>query len=587
MTAAVQALERLGRIDANAPMVERWHARLVAATSVVAVGAQVLLVPTWLLLGAPVDAAIGALCATGGALMLLVWRHSRKLPPVLALMLGWYLALFFGAAVVMRATEYLAWLSALPLVMFFAGGRRMGVIATVVTMVGLVVAAALLHDAPLRAESVAFAPLLRLLSLPPVLAVLGFLAESSRLQGINELETARLRVQEQAATRTRMLAHVSHEIRTPLNGILGMTQALLSRTIPGDVREDLEVVRESGTGLVALISDLLDLTRAEVGKLELHEAPTDLFRLARSVAALYRPAADLKGVELAIAGASSGEVWVNTDEVRLRQVLGNLVANAVKFTDAGIVSVVVSTAPSGNDAVEVLLSVEDSGRGMSADRVARLFQPFSQVHDDATKGGSGLGLAISRELASRLGGTLDVASTEGAGSVFSLRLRLPIAARPDPRSAPTELAHFSALVVDDNALNRRVARALLERLGGTVIEAANGEAGVNAALLSPCDVVLMDLHMTNLDGLAATRVLRARGFDGAVVGLTGDETERSESDWVSAGANALLSKPVQFERLRAIVASVLLNSARAQNENSSAGVAEHRAQSRQAALVGL
>ncbi len=585
MTAAVRALEWLGRIDAESPLAERWHGRLVAATAVVAVGAQAILVPVWLVLGTPGDALVGVLSATGGVLMLALWRRLHRLAPVLFLLLGWYLALFAGAAVIMRATAYLAWLSALPLVMFFAGGRRMGVVATVVTIVGLLVAAGLLHDVAI-AESTGFAPLLRLLSLPPVLAALGFLAESSRLRGISELEGARLQVQEQAATRTRMLAHVSHEIRTPLNGILGMTQALLSRTIPGDVREDLEVVRESGTGLVALISDLLDLTRAEVGKLELHEAPTELFRLARSVAALYRPAADLKGVELAIAGASSGEMWVNTDEVRLRQVLGNLVANAVKFTDAGIVSVVVSTAPSGSDAVEVLLSVEDSGRGMSAERVARLFQPFSQVHDDATKGGSGLGLAISRELASRLGGTLDVTSTEGAGSVFSLRLRLPIAARPDPRTAPAELKRFSALVVDDNALNRRVARALLERLGGTVSEASNGESGVDAALLAPCDVVLMDLHMTNLDGLAATRLLRARGFDGAVVGLTGDETERSENDWVSAGANALLSKPVQFERLRAIVGSVLLNSARAQDEDSSVGVAEQRLHSQRASLQG-
>lgn len=569
MTLARRALDWLGRVEAGSAVGERWHARLVAATAVVAVGAQVLLVPTYLLLGSPVDAVVGVLSATGGALMLLVWRRSRHLPPVLHLMLGWYLVLFAGATVITRMTGYLAWLSALPLVMFFAGGRRMGVLATAVTMAGLLATAVLLHDVPL-AEPSGFASLLRLLSLPPVLAALGFLAETSRLRSITELETARLLVQEQAASRTRMLAHVSHEIRTPLNGILGMTQALLSRSIPVDVRDDLEVVRESGTGLVALISDLLDLTRAEVGKLELHEAPVDLFRLARSVAALYRPVADSKGVELAIAGASSGEMWLSTDEVRLRQVLGNLVANAVKFTDAGIVSVVVSTAPATESSVDVLLSVEDSGRGMSPDRVARLFQPFSQVHDDATKGGSGLGLAISRELAARLGGTLDVSSTEGAGSVFSLRLRLPVAVRPSSKTAAApELPRFSALVVDDNALNRKVARALLERLGGTVTEAASGEAGVAAALVSPCDVVLMDLHMTNLDGLEATRVLRARGFDGAVVGLTGEQMERSETDWLSAGANALLSKPVQFERLHAIVGALLREGPRTRNRAAS------------------
>lgn len=559
MTAVLKTLDWLGRVDAESAVGERWHARLVAATAVVAVGAQAILVPTYLALGSSRDALIGLLSATGGALMLVVWRRSRELAPVLHLMLVWYLTLFVGATVITRVSGYLAWLSALPLVMFFAGGRRMGLFATAVTMVGLAMTAVLLRDVPL-VEPRGFASLLRMLSLPPVLAALGYLAETSRVHGITELERSRLAVQQEAAARTRMLAHVSHEIRTPLNGILGMTQALLGRTIPIDVRDDLEVVRESGTGLVALISDLLDLTRAEVGKLELHPAPVDVFHLARSVAALYRPVADSKGLELAIAGASSGEMWLTTDEVRLRQVLGNLVANAVKFTDRGMVSVVVSTAPTPQG-VDVLLSVEDSGKGMSAERLARLFQPFSQVHEDTTKGGSGLGLAISRELATRLGGTLDVSSTEGAGSTFSLRLRLAPAV-PPTKQIVAGLPPFSALVVDDNALNRRVARALLERLGATVTEAASGETAVEAALSSPTDVVLMDLHMLALDGLSATMQLRQLGFGGVVVGLTGEEHEGSEREWLKAGANALLSKPVQVEGLQAVLARLLLGEIR-------------------------
>ncbi|MDP3499736.1 MAG: ATP-binding protein [Myxococcales bacterium] len=375
------------------------------------------------------------------------------------------------------------------------------------------------------------------ITLIPTLAALGYFFERSRQTSAEELAAAAHTAQQATRVKSRLLAHVSHEIRTPLNGVLGLTQSLLHQPLPLGAHADLLLIQRSGTGLLALINDLLDTARAESGQLELHPGPVDVRQLVRDVVALYRETARNKGLALAFDG--EGEAcWATTDEVRLRQVLANLVANALKFTQTGAVTVRFRRGPDTLPAVDLALSVEDTGRGISPKDLPRLFEPFTQLHGDVPHEGSGLGLAISQQLATQLGGRLTVESTEGRGSRFTLRISLPAAVAPPSRvTTPKALPAFSALVVDDNQINLRVASALLERVGAVVETAEDGEAAFTRVLDRPFDVVLMDLQMPRLDGIEATRRLRAAGFRAPIVALTASAGPETRDECLACGMN--------------------------------------------------
>lgn len=364
--------------------------------------------------------------------------------------------------------------------------------------------------------------------------------------------------------KTAFLANMSHEIRTPMTAVLGFADVLADELTndasPMRRQELLDTIRANGRALLTILDDALDLGKIESGKLGVENEPTPWRRIAHEVCELMRPKAAGRWVAVECVMEPGAPDWVRSDPVRLRQILLNLIGNAVKFTAHGCVRVCVGRVE-GNPAW-LKIAVEDTGIGMSDEQVARLFRPFEQADATVTRrfGGTGLGLSIASRLAVLLGGRIEVASRIGCGSTFTLYLPAKVAAAP--AEAPTTggsqpLAGCRVLVVDDGADNRRLLEAVLRR-GGAEVVAVDGAAPALAALAVPdtFDVVLMDLQMPDIDGLTAVRMLRARGDDVPVVAVTACATGGSEATCLAAGCNAYETKPIQRAKLLATVQRV-------------------------------
>ncbi len=356
-------------------------------------------------------------------------------------------------------------------------------------------------------------------------------------------------LREAERTKSAFFANMGHEIRTPMNGVLGMTDALLMRPLGDEEREMAQTIRSSGGLMLTLIDDLLDLSKLEAGRLVLHEAPVGLEALAAELRALWTPLAAKKKLEFTVVLDAALPKAALLDGVRLRQILGNLINNALKFTEAGHVTV---TLAAHDGALQC--TVEDTGIGITPEQQQRLFTRFSQADDARARRfqGTGLGLALSRELATHLGGTLVVQSTPGAGSRFTCTLPLveaplPVQAPPSARELPPGLR---VLVVDDNAINRLVAQRLLDRSGCQVEVAVDGQQALEVLEAHPFDVVLMDVHMPHLDGLEVARRVRAKGGRGPrIIGVSASAESSDVASCREAGMDDFLSKPVTRERL--------------------------------------
>ncbi len=341
------------------------------------------------------------------------------------------------------------------------------------------------------------------------------------------------------------LANISHEIRTPLNGVLGMTEAMLQRPLPARERADLEVVQRSGVTLMRLINDLLDLTKAERGDLPIEAIPFDLDQLLRDVMEFVpsRPTVDTR-LEADAAGIRLG------DPTRLRQILSNLLSNASKFTAEG--SIVLRAC--ALDAKRWSFEVTDSGMGMGAATVAALFTPFKQADASIARrfGGTGLGLALVKTLAERMGGTVTVASTLGHGTTFRVQLPFPAttAEVARPAAAP-RLDSLSVLVVDDNAINLRVAEAMLSKVHCRVSTADTGEAALALFATHDFDVVLMDCQLPGISGWEATERLHALPGRSQVpvIALTASASHADAERSRRAGMREVLTKPLAFSEL--------------------------------------
>jgi PAS domain S-box-containing protein len=386
-----------------------------------------------------------------------------------------------------------------------------------------------------------------------------------------ESERALVQAKEEAEGATRaksaFLATMSHEIRTPLNGVLGMAQAMAMGEVTDQQRERLEVILQSGESLLAILNDVLDLSKIEAGKLELEQAEFDIDELSRGAIGAFAATAQAKGLafELKVERAARGVY--RGDSVRVRQILYNLVSNALKFTETGGVGVVVSRRNK-----QLSIAVTDTGIGIADDKLASLFQKFEQADASTTRryGGTGLGLAICRDLAELMGGTARAESAPGAGATFTVELPLTrvsatpakTVAPPAKRAEPIESAGIRVLAAEDNGMNQLVLRTLLEQIGVTPVIVGNGREAVSAWAREPWDLILMDVQMPEMDGPTATGVIRARERAEhrprtPIVALTANAMAHQVAEYLRTGMDDFVAKPIEARRLYAVIQDAL------------------------------
>jgi two-component system, sensor histidine kinase len=396
-------------------------------------------------------------------------------------------------------------------------------------------------------------------------AVIGFYMslKSSRAL-VRTAETLRsMRDEAEAANRAKsaFLATMSHEIRTPLNGVLGMAQAIgRDPALPAHLRERIDVISESGGAVLAIVSDVLDLSRIEAGGLELEDVAFDLEALVRTASATFRSLADAKGLVLRASADAVRGTW-RGDPLRIRQILTNLVSNALKFTAAGEISVTARPAADG-----CALLVSDTGVGIAPAKQARIFDRFTQADESVTRehGGAGLGLAICRELAERMGGRIEVRSAVGEGTEFEVWL--PIArtgdaapeTAPEAAPAPDPGRRLRVLAAEDNEINQLVLKALLAHAGVDVALVGDGRQAVDAWATGGWDLVLMDVQMPVMDGLSAAREIRAtelrQGLPRTpIVALTANAMSHHVGECRAAGMDDFVAKPISVRDLCAAI----------------------------------
>ena len=369
--------------------------------------------------------------------------------------------------------------------------------------------------------------------------------------------------------KSQFLATMSHEIRTPMNGVLGALDLLRHSSLDAIQRRLVRTAASSGTALMEILNDVLDHSKIEAGKLVLSSHSTSIHGLARSVIALFRGNAEAKGVALSMDLDPRAADWVIADPHRLKQVLLNLVGNAIKFTERGFVTLSIQAGTTTNDTAQVRFSVRDSGIGIPAAALADLFQPFHQVigKESTRPGGTGLGLAISQRIVRAMGGEIDVESHRGSGSVFTFNLTFPVdrafTPLPPEDSAMGGLDDDRSLagrvmVVEDNEVNRMIAREILRSLGLDVIEAMDGAEAIEVLSRESIDLVLMDCQMPVMDGYEATKAIRSHEASSRsrrlpIVALTADAFEDDAVKARKAGMDGHLAKPYTRDGLREVL----------------------------------
>lgn len=388
-----------------------------------------------------------------------------------------------------------------------------------------------------------------------------------------EAEVRKMRKIAEAANEAKstFIANISHEIRTPLNGILGMTQLLASSNLTQEQRDHIETILDSGKTLMAILNDVLDLSKIEAGRFDISPIDNDLNHLLRRMNKLWIPRAAEKGLDLILDIDPDMVSYLRFDPIRVRQCVSNLVSNAIKFTERGTVTITARVVPVGEGILEASLSIRDTGLGMNAETVEKLFAPFTQADASTSRqyGGTGLGLSISRKLARLMGGDIIVTSQEGDGSTFTLTFRTTEGAHAEGAAENMDVDQTGStrwarglvvLLVDDHPLNRKVARLFLEPLGIEVIEAVDGADALRVMQTRAFDLVLLDMHMPVMDGPEVLARMRMEGSplrDVPVIVLTADSLGPDNKRYTAMGANGYIPKPIDQRELILKIGHVL------------------------------
>ena len=400
---------------------------------------------------------------------------------------------------------------------------------------------------------------------------------TEQLQRMNtELTTAKDRAEAASRAKSNFLANMSHEIRTPMTAIVGYSDLMLEPDQTLSDRQDcLQIIRRNGRHLMALINDILDISKIEADKMTVERIPCDLPNLVIDVASLMRPKMVDKGLEFTVDFDGSIPQTIQTDSLRLKQILVNLLGNAIKFTHKGRISLRVECKPKGNDS-EIYFHLSDTGIGMTPEQVQRLFQPFNQADDSMTRkyGGTGLGLTISKRLAKLLGGDITVQTLHNVGSTFSvvinggslegvmMRTDVTEAILSDVPAPREEVIRLQGriLLAEDGLDNQRLISMHLRKAGADVTIADNGRIAVDLTRNQTFDVIIMDMQMPELDGYGAASELRKRGFTLPIVALTAHAMAEDRARCINAGCTDYLTKPIDKQQLLMTINGHLMES---------------------------
>jgi signal transduction histidine kinase/ActR/RegA family two-component response regulator len=391
-----------------------------------------------------------------------------------------------------------------------------------------------------------------------------FLTQNDKTQ--ENLVRAKEEADQANKAKSDFLANMSHELRTPLSGLLGMLELLKQTEIDNEQKLYVDTALTTGHGLTALIGDILDLSKIEAGFADIDPGPLDFRGLVRFVLQNFKAVAADKGVELRSEIGDDVPAWLEADETRIRQILFNLLGNAVKFTDQGAITVRLTPAPSRDGSY--LLQVEDTGIGIPSDAVNRMAEPFMQSDSDLSRPrqGAGLGLAIVKRLTDLMGGELSIQSREGQGTVVSLRLPMPTAQEPQIHASTEQAAHlgngqtYSILVVEDDPVNLFALEQMLSGLGHNVKPAESGKQALGYLAQHTFDAVIMDVQMPGMSGIEATRAIRDSGKPYAnvpILALTAHALRGDREEYLTAGMDGYLSKPASVDDLKNALRSVV------------------------------